>query len=360
MVEITLQNPDTGETEKIANSSLSINEVSKIIMQKYNYQKPPIFFTIYKEDPFNDVYLEEDEILMDIQEKKLDEITPIWWRSSEIREDLIYRLRTDRIIRAGYNIEKIQKIKVFIAGIGLLGSEIALDCATFGIKNLSLLDYGMVDWFNIYRQSLYERKDVFQPKVDVAKSRLESMGDVNIISLKTEIPSFLSLVDDKEEIKRNLIKLEEEIKKCDIIITALDTFSARIIIQTLALANNKILINTAAGMVGGIIQIVREKDPCLGCGAYFERNQDTGACTLATFGTQKIISGFIIEIIADIIQNKKLEFNYLKYLPYKKEIETNTFSRGNNCFFCNTNDGLIKSYRDGKIEKLIKWLVETK
>ena len=360
MVEITLQNPDTGETETLTDLSLSINKISKIIMEKYNYNKPPIFFTIYKEDPLNDVYLEEDEILKSIYEKKLDQVTPIWWRSSEISDELIYRLRTDRIARAGYDLEKIQVAKIFIAGIGLLGSEIALDCASLGIKNISVLDYGMVDWFNIYRQSLYEREDVFQPKVEVAKKRLENMGEVKIASLKLEIPSFVTLSDDVKVIKKNLIKLEEEIKKCDIIITALDTFSARIVIQTLALANNKTLINTAAGMIGGIIQIIRNNDPCLGCGAFFERNQDTGACTLASFGTQKIISGFTLEIIADLIQNKEIDFNYLKYLPYKKEIETNTFSRGKNCVFCNATDGLITNFKKGKLDDLIKWLIDTK
>ncbi|NHI93923.1 MAG: ThiF family adenylyltransferase [Candidatus Lokiarchaeota archaeon] len=362
MIEIILQNPDTGETEKLNDLSLTINKISKLIMKKYNYQKPPIFFTIFKEDPLNDAYLEEDDILKEINDKKLDEKTPIWWRSSEISGDLIYKLRTDRITRAGYDLEKIQKAKIFIAGIGLLGAEIALDCATLGIKNLSVLDYGMVDWFNIYRQPLYGRNDVFQPKVEVAKKRLELMGDIQITSLKTEIPSFVTLSDDVKKIRDNLKTLEEEIKKCDIIVTSLDTFSARIIIQTLALANNKILINTAAGMVGGVIQIVhdKEKDPCLGCGAFFERSQDTGACTLATFGCQKIISGFTLEIIADLLEEKPLTFNYLKYVPFKKEIETNMFSKGQNCIFCDSNDSLIKSYKENNYENLINWLIEAK
>ena len=356
MPDITFQNPDTGETEKINELNKTINEIGKFIMEKYNYSKPPIFSTIYKEEPMNETYLEEDDVLKDIHEKKLDEVTPIWWRSSEISGDIIYKLRTDRISRAGYDLEKIQGKKVFIAGVGLLGSEIALDCAVLGIKNIHVLDYGTVDWFNIYRQSLYERNDVFQSKVDVAKRKLESMGDVTVTPLNLEIPSFLTLTAETDKIKENINILEREIKKCDLIITSLDTFSARMIIQTIALANNKLLINTAAGMIGGIIQIVRKTDPCLACGSFFERKQDTGACTLASYGTQKIISGFTMEMITDFIQEKKIEFNYLKYIPYKREIETSFFEKGKDCIFCNENDGIIKDFELNNKETLLNWL----
>ncbi len=357
MSSITFQNPDTGETELIHELNKTINEIGKFIMQKYNYSRPPIFSTIYKENPMDEIYLEEDDVLSKIYEKKLDESTPIWWRSSEISGKLIYKLRTDRISRAGYNIEKIQEKSVFIAGVGLLGSEIALDCAVLGIKKLHVLDYGMVDWFNIYRQSLYGRDDVFQAKVDMAKKRLESMGDVSVTPLNLTIPSFVTLTGENEQIEKNIKILENEIKKCDIIITSLDTYSARMIIQTIALANDKLLINTAAGMIGGIIQIVGKDDPCLACGSFFERKQDTGACTLASFGTQKIISGFTMEIITDFIQNKKFEFNYLKYNPFKKEVETSLFEKGKDCVFCNEVDGIIKNYKSNKRDNLINWLL---
>ncbi|MHA1785437.1 MAG: ThiF family adenylyltransferase, partial [Candidatus Helarchaeota archaeon] len=357
MTDIILQNPDTGETERISDAHKTINEIGTFIMKKYGYKKPPIFYTIFKEDPLNDVYLEENDLLEEIITKKLDEKTPIWWRSSDISGELVYKLRTDRIARAGYDLQKIKETRIFIAGIGLLGSEIAFDCAVLGIKNISVLDYGVIDWFNIYRQSLYERKDVFLPKVEAAKKRLEEMGNVTIFPLRIEIPSFLHLDNDIENFQQKMKLIEDEIRKCDIIITALDTFSARIMIQTLALANDKILINTAAGMIGGIIQIVRKSDPCLGCGAFIERSQDIGACTLASFGTQKIISGFCMDIITDLIQDKKLTFNYLKYDPYRKQVETSYFDRGQGCIFCNEKDGLAKEYKQKNIKKLFNWLI---
>lgn len=358
-MKIMFQNPDTGETIYIENLELLIRDIANQIMNEFNLKKPPIFFTIKKEKPETETYLEEDDLLKTIYEEKLDEKTPIWWRSSELKPDLIYQLRTERYERSGYELEKIGKTKILIAGIGLLGADIAFDCAILGIKNLTLIDYGSVDWFNIYRQSLYSKKDVFNSKVEVAKKNLEAMGGVKVTSLKTEIPSFISLPEDKNLTLKSFSIIEKEIKKCDIVITALDTFSARMVIQTLALANDKILINTAAGLVGGIIQLVRfqNNDPCLACGIYFDKDQDVGACTLASFGTPKIVSGITMELITNLIENREIKYNHFKFIPQTYQLELNSFVKeASFCDFCDREEGIIFKYKKGDKNSLIDWL----
>ena len=358
-MKIMFQNPDTGETVYIENLDLLIRDVAKKIMSKYDLKKPPIFFTLMKENPETETYIEEDYQLKTIQEEKLDEKTPVWWRSSEIDPNLIYKLRTDRYERSGYELDKIGKFKIFIAGVGLLGSDIAFDCAVLGVKNLTVLDYGSVDWFNIYRQSLYSKKDVFKTKVEVAKENLEAMGGINVKTLKVEIPSFINLPEDKKIIQNSLSKIEKEIKKCDIVVTALDTFSARMMMQTLALSNEKILINTAAGLVGGVVQLVRlkENDPCLACGIFFDRNQDVGACTLASFGTPKIVSGITMELIANLIEGKEIKHNHFKFIPQTYQIEPNNFVKGKAfCDFCDKEEGIISKFKNGDKNSLINWL----
>ena len=358
-MKIMFQNPDTGQTVYIENLDLFIRDIAKQIMKDFNLEKPPIFFTIMKENAESETYLEEDDQLKTIHKNKLDEKTPVWWRSSEINPDLIYQLRIDRYERSGYELEKIGKTKVFIAGIGLLGADIAFDCAVLGIKHLSLLDYGSVDWFNIYRQSLYSKKDVFKSKVEVAKENLEEMGGINVNTLKIEIPSFINLPEEKNILLNSLLTIENEIKKCDIIITALDTFSARMMIQTLALANDKILINTAAGLVGGIVQLVRpnENDPCLACGVYFERNQDVGACTLASFGTPKVVSGITMELITNLIENREIKNNHFKFTPQNYQIEAENFVKEKAfCEFCDKEEGIIFKFKSGDKNSLINWL----
>ena len=130
------------------------------------------------------------------------------------------------------------------------------------------------------------------------------------------------------------------------------------VIQTLALANDKILINTAAGLIGGIVQLVRPNiDPCLACGVFFERNQDIGACTLATFGTPKIIAGLAIDLLLDVIENRIITFNHLKFTP-NYELEQGLFEKGSTCNFCDEDKGIISAYKMGKNQPLLDWLMK--
>ncbi|MHA1270161.1 MAG: ThiF family adenylyltransferase [Candidatus Helarchaeota archaeon] len=355
--KVLFQNADTSESLEIElkDTKYRIRDIAHILIKKNKLKSPPFFFTIFKENPTETQYLEEDDELIEIVKKKLDQSVPIWWQTSDLDLNILYNFRVDRFIKAGYKLDIIREKSIMVVGLGLLGSEIALHCATIGFKTMTILDYGSVDWYNIYRQPLYNKDDVFKKKTDVGKIKLESMGGIEVKELSLEIPNFNSIVTDKKKIIANINLIETAIKENDIIITALDTFSARMVIQILALIHNKILINTAAGLIGGIIQIVRPfQDPCIGCGTFYDKGQETGACTLASFGTPKIIAGLCIDIILDIIEERYLNFNYLKYYPNYK-IESKTFYSAENCPFCG-KEGVVKQF-DGKNKlKLLDWL----
>jgi len=360
-VKILVQNADTGDDFEFDSETpdLRIRDIAMKIIKKYEIEKLPIFFTIFKDNPRNETVLEEDTLLNSILEKKLDEKTPIWFRSSELHPDMIYKLRTERFDMSGYKISEINKKSVLIAGIGLIGADLAMHCATIGFKKIYVIDYGSVDWYNIYRQTLYHKKDVFQPKVEVAQSNLEEYGGLEVIPLRIEIPSFISTYHESQEIEAALDYIESYILQADFVLTALDTFSARMIIQTLALANAKPLINTAAGLIGGVVQLVRpDLDPCLACGVYFERTQDIGACTLATFGTPKVIAGLAIDLLLDITENREIDFNHLKFSP-NYELEKGLFEKASSCAFCDPSIGIISQYKAGAKHSLIDWLFKS-
>lgn len=359
-MKVLFQNADTGDSFEVENGKedLRIRDIAVKIMEKYQITKPPILFTILKENPTNETILEEDDMLTTIIEKKLDEKTPIWFRSSELHPDMIYKLRTERFQMSGYKISEINQKSVLIAGIGLVGAPLAAHCATIGIKKIYVLDYGSVDWYNIYRQTLYFKKDVFQPKVEIARENLEELGGLEVVPIRVEIPSFISSYKDSKTTEAALTEIESYVKEVDYVITALDTFSARMIIQTLALANDKTLINTAAGLIGGVVQLVRPKtDPCLACGVYFERTQDIGACTLATFGTPKVVAGLAIDLLLDVIEDRVVEFNHLRFTP-NYELEKALFEKGTSCIFCDAPNGILHSYKDGNKNPLIEWLMK--
>lgn len=360
-MKVLFQNADTGDNFELDSTvtEYRIRDIAFKVMMQYKFEKPPIFFTLFKESPSKETYLEEDAFLNSILEKKLDEKTPIWFRSSELHPETIYNLRTERFAMSGYKLTEINKKSVLIAGLGLIGADLAYHCATMGFKKILVLDYGSVDWYNIYRQTLYRKKDVFQPKVEVARTNLEEFGGIEVIPIRTEIPSFISTYKNPPEIEKALDLLDTYIQQTDYAITALDTFSARMIIQTLAYAKDKILINTAAGLIGGIVQLVRPtQDPCLACGTYFQRTQDIGACTLATFGTPKIIAGLAIDLLLDLIENRAINFNHLKYAP-NYELEKGLFEKGSSCAFCDADTGIIAKYKNGSKHPLIDWLLKS-
>ena len=360
-MKVLFQNADTGDNfeHDIIEKELRIRDIAIQIMKKYEIKKPPFFFTIMKENPTKETILEEDDVLSTIIEKKLDEKTPIWFRSSELHPDMVYKLRTERFEMSGYKLIEIGQKSVLIAGIGLIGADLAAHCATIGVKKIFVLDYGSVDWYNIYRQILYYKKDVFRPKVEVARENLEELGGLEVIPIRIEIPSFISSYNNPKLIEDALSQIESYVKKADYIITALDTFSARMTIQTLALANDKTLINTAAGLIGGVVQLVRPNvDPCLACGVYFERTQDIGACTLATFGTPKIIPGLTIDLLLDVIEDRVVEFNHIKFTP-NYELEKGFFEKGSSCIFCDSPNGIIDSFQKKNKKPLLDWLFKT-
>ena len=360
-MNVLFQNADTGESFELDSTvtDYRIRDIAFKVMLQYKIEKPPMFFTLFKENPTKETYLEEDAFLNSILEKRLDEKTPIWFRSSELHPETIYNLRTERFAMSGYKLAEINKKSVLIAGLGLIGADLAAHCATMGFKKIVVLDYGSVDWYNIYRQTLYRKKDVFQPKVEVARTNLEELGGIEVIPIRTEIPSFISTYKSYQDIENALNLLEPYIKQTDYTITALDTFSARMIIQTLAYANDRVLINTAAGLIGGVVQLVRPTlDPCLACGVYFDRTQDIGACTLATFGTPKIIAGLAIDLLLDVVENRALDFNHLKYTP-NYELEKGLFDKGSTCPFCDAKTGIISQYRTGNKHPLIDWLLKS-
>ena len=78
-------------------------------------------------------------------------------------------------------IEKLNKAKVAIFGIGGVGSYVVEALARAGIGNFVLIDDDVVDITNINRQLIATHKTIGKPKVEVAKNRiLEINPDANV------------------------------------------------------------------------------------------------------------------------------------------------------------------------------------
>ena len=71
---------------------------------------------------------------------------------------------------------KLRSAKVLIAGVGGLGSPIALYLAGAGVGCIGLIDDDVVSLTNLQRQVLYTEDDLGQPKAVCAARRLAALN----------------------------------------------------------------------------------------------------------------------------------------------------------------------------------------
>jgi len=90
-----------------------------------------------------------------------------------------------------------------IAGVGGLGATVSQLLVRAGIGKLYLVDDGLVDWPDLNRQLLYNETDIGQPKLTIAKQRLQQINkDVTIEVLQKRIdqsfqpPADVSIIAD--------------------------------------------------------------------------------------------------------------------------------------------------------------------
>ena len=69
-------------------------------------------------------------------------------------------------------VDKLNKVKVAIFGIGGVGSFVVEGLVRAGVQNFILVDNDIVDLTNLNRQIIATHKTVGKYKVDVAKERI--------------------------------------------------------------------------------------------------------------------------------------------------------------------------------------------
>lgn len=117
--------------------------------------------------------------------------------------------------------QRLEKLKVMIAGTGGLGTNQALQLQRVGVKKIYLYDYDRVEITNLNRQLCYGKKDIGRLKVEAAAEFL------NQFDLETEV-----------EARNEKIRLQTEIPTdLDLIFDGMDNFKSRFILDQLALEN---------------------------------------------------------------------------------------------------------------------------
>jgi adenylyltransferase/sulfurtransferase len=148
--------------------------------------------------------------------------------------------------------ERLKRSRVVIAGVGGLGSSIALYLTAAGIGMIRLIDHDRVSMSNLNRQVLHWEEDIGGKKVDSARTKLKNLNRA------VEIEAI-----DETITETNIPLL---VNGCDAIVDAMDNLPARYILNRCAIEKNIPFFHGAVnGFEGRVMTILPGKTACLRC-----------------------------------------------------------------------------------------------
>ena len=141
--------------------------------------------------------------------------------------------------------EKFLKSKVFIVGVGGLGSQLLLHLAALGVGEIGIADVDNVSLNNLPRQVLYDESDVGLNKLDVASRKASSKNK------DVKINKYNLLIDSSNAL--------EVFKGYDLVIEASDNFKTKFIVEEACLKLGiPFVIAGVSGFQGQVILVTKD------------------------------------------------------------------------------------------------------
>jgi molybdopterin/thiamine biosynthesis adenylyltransferase len=148
--------------------------------------------------------------------------------------------------------QKLRKSHVLIAGIGGLGSPVAIYLACAGVGKLTVVDSDVVELSNLNRQILHWEEDIGEQKVISATRKLEKMNstvEMNSRPMKITEENF-----------------SEMLQGVDLVMDCMDNMATRFILNEGCVKAGIPLIHGGIyGMMGEITTIIPGQTPCFEC-----------------------------------------------------------------------------------------------
>jgi len=148
--------------------------------------------------------------------------------------------------------EKLKRAKVFIAGVGGLGSPVSIYLTAAGVGHLRMVDHDSVDLTNLNRQVVHWSGDVGKRKVESAQEKLNKLNpNVTVETLSVTI---------SEE------NASELITGFDLIVDAMDNLPTRYLLNKKAIEHGIPFFHGAVnGFEGRAMTVIPGKTACLRC-----------------------------------------------------------------------------------------------
>ena len=113
--------------------------------------------------------------------------------------------------------KKLSEAKVLIIGCGGLGGPVLTYLTAAGVGLLGLIEFDTVSLSNLHRQTIFDTKDIGQPKIEIAKERILSINpNAKVLSYNTRLTNQNAL---------------EIFKDFDLIVDGSDNFPTRYLVN---------------------------------------------------------------------------------------------------------------------------------
>jgi molybdopterin/thiamine biosynthesis adenylyltransferase len=148
--------------------------------------------------------------------------------------------------------EKLKKAKVFLAGLGGLGSPVAIYLAAAGIGTLRIADHDKVELSNLNRQVLHWEENIGKKKTD---SAAEKLGKLNT---NVKIETIAETITEAN--------VSQLVGDSDLIVDAMDNLPTRYLLNRTAVEKGIPFFHGAVyGFEGRAMTVLPGKTACLNC-----------------------------------------------------------------------------------------------
>lgn len=148
--------------------------------------------------------------------------------------------------------EKLKSARAFIAGVGGLGSPVAIYLTAAGIGTLRIVDHDKVELSNLNRQVLHWDENTGGEKVYSAAAKLKKLNpNVKVEAVAETIT------------ETNASQL---VTDCDLIVDAMDNLPTRYLLNRTAIEKEIPFFHGAVyGFEGRVMTVIPRKTACLNC-----------------------------------------------------------------------------------------------
>ena len=213
-----------------------------------------------------------------------------------LRADRLNEDRWERTKRIEFlDIEKIQKAKILMVGVGAIGNEVAKNLILEGFRNISIIDMDYIVRSNLNRCLFFTDLDADKKRLKaevVAEKMMQMDPDITVDFYTKKI----------EEMP------EDFIPSHDVVLGCLDNVGARLHLNAHSYYNKIPYIDAATlGLVGKVQVVVPPETSCLECGmnkTHMKILEKRFSCTGAdiTFFEQKMAAEITTTAIVAAIQ----------------------------------------------------------